>query len=90
MMSNNLHHHYHLLATTIAVLGALFSSILITTAYAQPQQRGPCPEDFTLTRGVCTKPADETTTTSGPTCPDNTWTLTQDGTKCVSAIDDRH
>ena len=53
MMSNNLHHQYHILPT-IAILGALFSSILITTAYAQPpQQRGPCPEGFSLNRGVC-------------------------------------
>jgi hypothetical protein len=54
-MSNNLHHHhYHLLLPTIPVLAALFSSLLITTAYAQPQQRrGPCPEGFELNRGVC-------------------------------------
>jgi len=75
MMSDKLHHPYHLVPT-IAVLGVLFSSILITAAYAQPQQqRGPCPEGFSLNRGVCQA---EPEVTPGPATCEEGFELVDD------------
>jgi hypothetical protein len=68
MMDSNNHHH---LLATIAVLGALFSSILIT-AYAQPsteqQNSRACPEGFEMNRGKCEMEPEITTEL---VCPNN-------------------
>jgi hypothetical protein len=74
MMSNNHHHYYHLLAT-IAVLGALFSSILITTAYAQPQTHGRNGQGDNNNENI---PAG---------CPDDTIDFDQDTQMCILPTD---
>jgi hypothetical protein len=72
-------------AITVVVTMVMSTPLFLmttTAAYAQSSNSRACPDGFAMNRGVCTKPADETTITSGPTCPDNTWQLTQDLTKC--------
>jgi hypothetical protein len=68
MMDSNSHHH---LLATIAVLEALFSSILITV-YAQPsteqQNSRACPEGFEMNRGKCEMEPEITTEL---VCPNN-------------------